>query len=138
MSLKIYFACSVRGGRDDAALHSKIIEHLKNYGEVLTEHLADDRLTASGESLKESFVHDRDLKWVFDCDVVVAEVSTPSLGVGYELGRAVENKKKVLCLFRSDGKKLSAMIRGCPDVTVAEYDDLNDAKKVIDKFLVRK
>lgn len=32
--------------------------------------------------------------------VVVAEVTQPSLGVGYELGRAVDMKKKVLCLFR--------------------------------------
>jgi len=136
--MKIYFACSVRGGRDDADLHFKLVEHLKSYGEVLTEHLADSKITASGESLKESFIHDRDLKWVLDSDVVVAEVSTPSLGVGYELGRAVENKKNILCLFRPDGKKLSAMIGGCPDIAVAEYKDLGDAKKVIDEFLKRK
>lgn len=32
--------------------------------------------------------------------MVVAEVTLPSLGVGYELGRAVDMKKKILCLFR--------------------------------------
>ena len=32
--------------------------------------------------------------------VVVAEVTQPSLGVGYELGRAKAMNKKILCLFR--------------------------------------
>ena len=32
--------------------------------------------------------------------VLVAEVTQPSLGVGYEIGRAVDMKKKILCLFR--------------------------------------
>lgn len=32
--------------------------------------------------------------------VVVAEVTQPSLGVGYELGRAVVLNKQILCLFR--------------------------------------
>lgn len=37
--------------------------------------------------------------------VIVAEVTTPSLGVGYEIGRAVELKKTILCLFRSNSDK---------------------------------
>lgn len=32
--------------------------------------------------------------------MVVAEVTQPSLGVGYELGRAVAFNKRILCLFR--------------------------------------
>ena len=36
----------------------------------------------------------------FSVAVLVAEVTQPSLGVGYEIGRAVDMKKKVLCLFR--------------------------------------
>ena len=34
--------------------------------------------------------------------VLVAEVTQPSLGVGYELGRAVAMKKRILCLFRPE------------------------------------
>lgn len=38
--------------------------------------------------------------------VVVAEVTQPSLGVGYELGRAVTMGKKIFCLFRpSSGRR---------------------------------
>jgi len=32
---------------------------------------------------------------------VVAEVTIPSLGVGYEIGRAVALGKRVLCLYRA-------------------------------------
>lgn len=37
----IYFCGSIRGGRDDAALYKRIIDQLRDYGEVLTEHIGD-------------------------------------------------------------------------------------------------
>ena len=134
--MKIYFAGSIRGGRDDVGLYLQIIEHLKKYGEVLTEHVGDKNLALLGEDgVKDDYIHNRDLEWFIQSNVVVAEVTTPSLGVGYEIGRAVENQKRVLCLYRpQDGKRLSAMITGSPDVTNAEYKTLDDAKKIIDDF----
>ncbi len=134
--MKIYFAGSIRGGRDDVGLYLQIIEHLKKYGEVLTEHVGDKNLALLGEDgVKDDYIHNRDLEWFLQSNVVVAEVTTPSLGVGYEIGRAVENQKRVLCLYRpQDGKRLSAMIAGSPDVTNAEYKTLEDAKKIIDDF----
>jgi len=134
--MKIYFAGSIRGGRDDAELYLKIIDYLKTYGEVLTEHVGDKNLKPLGEDdLKDDYIHNRDLEWVLKSDVVVAEVSTASLGVGYEIGRAIENGKRVLCLYYpQDGKRLSAMIAGSSEVTNAEYRTLNEAKKAIDCF----
>jgi len=134
--MKIYFAGSIRGGRDDAELYLQIINHLKTYGEVLTEHVGDKNLKPNGEdNLKDDYIHNRDLEWVLQSDTVVAEVSTASLGVGYEIGRAIENEKRVLCLYRpQDGKRLSAMIAGSSEVTNAEYRTLNEAKKAIDSF----
>ena len=41
------------------------------------------------------------IKYVVDLFAdLVAEVTQPSLGVGYELGRAVAMGKKILCLYR--------------------------------------
>ena len=38
---------------------------------------------------------------------VVAEVTQPSLGVGYEVGRAVAMNKKILCIYRpQEGKSM--------------------------------
>ncbi len=44
--MKIYFAGSIRGGRDDAEIYSGIIELLKRYGDVLTEHVGDRTLSS--------------------------------------------------------------------------------------------
>lgn len=135
--MKIYFAGSIRGGREDAALYFKIIDYLKLFGEVLTEHIGDPSLTSAGnDGPSDKFIHDRDLDWLNASDVIVAEVTTVSMGVGYEIGRAVESGKKVLCLFRPDsGKNLSAMISGCDALTLSEYTFLEEAKTAIDKFM---
>lgn len=134
--MKIYFAGSIRGGREDAEVYFQIIQYLQKYGQVLTEHLGDKKLTTQGEiTVTNEFIHDRDLAWVLEGDVTVAEVSTPSLGVGYEIGRAIEHRKKVLCLYRpQEGKRLSAMIAGSRDVTKAKYTNLAEAKEAIDNF----
>lgn len=137
--MKIYFAGSIRGGREDAALYSQLIEYLGTFGEVLTEHVGDQTLSALGDDgPTDSFIHDRDLEWLQAADVLVAEVTTVSMGVGYEIGRAVEAGKPVLCLFRPDaGKNLSAMIAGCPEIELINYNTLETARIAISAFLGR-
>jgi nucleoside 2-deoxyribosyltransferase len=135
--MKIYFAGSIRGGRKDAALYQQLIEYLKTFGEVLTEHIGDPQLTVLGDDgPTDRFIHDRDLEWLQSADVLVAEVTTVSMGVGYEIGRAVESGKKVICLFRPDSaKNLSAMIAGCKDLILLKYKNLNDLKIWFDNYL---
>lgn len=135
--MKIYFAGSIRGGRDDASLYTKLIKHLKKYGEVLTEHVGDKKLSQLGEDGdNDKKIHDRDLEWLKSSDVVVADVSIPSLGVGYEIAKAAQHNKKILCLYRKqDGKRLSGMISGCPDAFIEEYETEDEAKEIIDKFM---
>jgi len=137
--MKIYFAGSIRGGREDAELYFQIIDYLKIFGEVLTEHVGDVLLSEMGDDgITDAFIHDRDFEWLKTADVLVAEVTTVSMGVGYEIGRAVEAGKPVLCLFRPDsGKNLSAMIAGCTDLTVQNYQTLEEAEKCIDGFFSR-
>ena len=184
--LAIYFAASIRAGRGDAGIYSKLVTILKTYGTVLTEHVGSSELGTfgkvlcvlasdtrpgydnisclycstssvdttrgaasilrvylvhfSGEThLSDKEIHDRDMSWLMQSDgeslrlalwkgivsvcehsetqsvaallsavipiataVLVAEVTQPSLGVGYEIGRAVEHQKRVLCLFRKE------------------------------------
>ncbi len=135
--MKIYFAGSIRGGREDAALYAEIIDYLKNFGEVLTEHIGDPKLSHVGnDGESDEFIHNRDMEWLISSDVIVAEVTTVSMGVGYEIGRAVEMGKNVLCLFRpAKNKNLSAMIAGCPGVSLVEYTSPEDAKMAISAFL---
>ena len=135
-SRAIYFAGSIRGGRHDAAIYGQIIEKLRQFGHVHTEHVGSPSLTDGGEGGSAREIHDRDLDWLRSSDFIVAEVTTPSLGVGYEIARATEWGKKVLCLFRrkSDNKGLSAMIAGCPDVMVREYDTVADTDAILADF----
>lgn len=135
--MKIYFAGSIRGGREDVQLYWEIIEYLRNFGEVLTEHVGDQGITIDGDDgLTDRYIHDRDLMWLQSTDVLIAEVTTISMGVGYEIGRAVESGKKILCLYRPNSdKKLSAMIAGCPDIILAHYKNPEQAKKYISDFI---
>ena len=120
---KIYFAGSIRGGRADRERYAEIIRLLQDYGEVLTEHVGLGSLDAGGEEgMTDREIHDRDVAWLTTSDAVVAEVTTPSLGVGYEIARAALQRKPVLCLFQPEGgRRLSAMIAGCPGVAVQTY-----------------
>src|SRR6266480_3271378 len=133
--MKIYFAGSIRGGRNDFALYFAIVEQLKDYGEVLTEHVGNVDLQSIGESGGDKQIHDRDLAWLKEADCLVAEVTRPSLGVGYEIAKAIGWEKPILCLFRpGDGCSLSAMIAGSSEVTVREYQSLAEIKQIVAEF----
>lgn len=117
-------------------MYSRMIGHLSVYGEVLTEHVGSQALTAAGEEvLTDEFIFQRDIHWIQNTDVVVAEVSTPSIGVGYEIATAERLGKPILCLYReNDGRKLSAMINGNATLHIARYSTFEDAVEKIDRF----
>ena len=136
--LKIYFAASIRGGRADQEKYNQLIHFLSSNIEVLTEHVGDASIGSTGEKdLQERDIHQRDLKWLTAADAVVAEVTTPSLGVGYELGIAEKMNKPTLCLYEdtNEDRKLSAMISGNPKFRTFHYHDLDQAKEEIISFI---
>ena len=133
--MKIYFAGAIRGGRDDATLYLEIVKLLRAYGEVLTEHVAATDLSVLGESKDNRWIHDRDLAWLKEANCLVAEVTTPSLGVGFEIAKATEWGQRTLCLYRPiAGRALSALIAGSERVTVCEYQTTADLPKIFDEF----
>ena len=133
--MKIYFAGAIRGGREDVALYLELVELLRVYGAVLTEHVADAQLTSHGEANDDRAIHDRDLAWLREADCLVAEVTTPSLGVGFEIAKATEWGLRVLCLFRpGSGRELSALIAGSDRLTVREYENAHDVRKIFEEF----
>jgi nucleoside 2-deoxyribosyltransferase len=133
--MKIYFAGSIRGGDQDRTVYRLLIERLQRFGTVLTEHVAHPLDVERGMSDRE--IYQRDMAWLAEADVVVAEVTTPSLGVGYELAGAEQMGKPILCLFRSaSGGSLSAMIAGSA-LTVVEYETVDEASRAIRMFFER-
>ena len=113
----------------------EIIKHLQNYGQVLTEHIGDiESIPTADQNKTDQFIYERDMEWVKEADIVVAEVTQPSLGVGYELGWA-DGKKPIICLYREqEDKRLSAMLTGNKGMTIFNYKDLDEAKGILDEY----
>ncbi len=135
--MKIYFAGSIRAGREDQEIYYQLIQGLQGHGPVLTEHVGDPDLTELGDDgPSDRRIYQRDMAWLAEAALMVAEVTIPSLGVGYEIGRAESRGIPVLCLYRQrDGRKLSAMISGNPKVTVTMYSTVEEALVYIDRFI---
>ena len=136
--MKIYFAASIRGGRKDRNKYNELIRFLSSKVEVLTEHVGDSSLKQTGEQdFSDKEIYQRDLEWLESADAVIAEVTNPSLGVGYELGIAEKLGKPVLCLFDDSdhNRTLSAMISGNHKITTFRYTTLDQAKEEIVSFI---
>ena len=120
-----------------ASVYSTIIEILLELGDVLTEHLGDDALIASRDRiLSDHEIHDRDMHWIIAADVVVADVTVPSLGVGYEIGRTIEMGKPLLCLFNPGaGYTLSAMIAGIKETEICRYNEPEELRQTLQRFI---
>ena len=110
--MKIYFSCSLTGGRRDEPAYRMIVDQLQAMGHaVLTAHLAHPQVMQEERSVDPAEVYRRDVNWIEECQALVAEVSTPSHGVGYEIALALQRGKPVLCLHR-EGVPVSKMITG--------------------------
>jgi len=119
--MNIYFCGSIRGGRNDAALYHDMIEFMEQYGTVLTKHVGDPKLTEQGNDGTPNQIWCRDTAWLKESDIVIAECSQPSLGVGYELAFAEALGVPVHVFYGKEDGRLSAMISGNPSFHIVEY-----------------
>ena len=119
-----------------ALTYEIIIGMMQKFGTVLTEHVGSDEVIEKKDrELADQEIHDRDLGWILESDVLVAEVTGPSLGVGYEIGRAIERGKPVLCLYDAGSEKpLSAMIAGCDKLIVKPYLKTTEVEGILEEF----
>ncbi len=134
---KVYFAGSIRGGRQDAALYAEMISFLEYHGcRVLTEHVGLEPLQAEGErTMTEEEIFNRDMAWLTECDLVVAECTTPSHGVGYELGRARDMEKPVHIFYDLSRSRLSAMLAGDCRFILHPYTDHTELFAVLARIV---
>jgi nucleoside 2-deoxyribosyltransferase len=123
--MKFYFAGAIRGGREKLDVFIKINELLNNHGEVLDKHVANPNVFELEKNITLEERYTRDIEWIKECDILVAEVSTPSLGVGYEISYAESLGKRIICVYDKD-IKISAMIGGNNHLELIEYFDIND------------
>jgi nucleoside 2-deoxyribosyltransferase len=125
--MNIFFTGSVSGGRAQQPEYARILKMLEAYGTVFPQYVSDEKLSHYGETdLSAKDIYEREQATLEKSDVVVAEVTVPSLGVGHLLASAAVLGKKVIALYKSeDTLKLSAIIKGDPNIRVFTY--MNDA-----------
>jgi hypothetical protein len=87
--------------------------------------------------LSDNQIYTRDIKWIDGSVAMIAEISGPSLGVGFEIAYAIFKKEiPVLALVSSDVEEISAMITGCNSelLTVERYQNIDDMKNIISDY----
>jgi nucleoside 2-deoxyribosyltransferase len=98
--------------------------------------LAQSGVTEAESVITPDEVYARDTAWLRGCQVLIAEVSMPSHGVGYEIGFSLGLGKPVLALYQ-EGRRVSKMISGNPDpnLSVRSYQTPEEAVVQTRKFL---
>lgn len=131
--MKIYFGGAIAGGRKYMKTYQRIVAFLKSKGhQVLTEHVVQPDVLELEKKFTPQQIYIRDIEWVKECDCMIAEVSNPSLGVGYEICYALGINKPVLCLYQK-GIFLSRMLSGnmSDSLQVREYERDSEWKEII-------
>ncbi len=133
--MKIFFAGSIRGGRGMLSEYKQIVLLLKELGHtIVSEHVANSRLEEAEAKLTDEEIFRSDIRYIDDCDCLVAEVTMPSTGTGYEICYAVAKGKKVVCIYK-EGANVSAMVLGNKGVKVISYRNMEELKKRLSSHL---
>ena len=134
--MKIYFAGSIRGGRLLVDTYQQLIDWLNEKHTVLSDHVGSTAITKNGEQKDVEYIYNRDVAWLKESDLIIADVTIPSLGVGVEIGLAQTLGKKIICLYNVNADaSLSAMVAGDPNIKVLRYTTVDEAKDEITKVL---
>jgi nucleoside 2-deoxyribosyltransferase len=134
--MKIYFGFTVAGDRSTLDMARKVVLLLEEQGhEVLTRHLVSDTAWDADRSIGPQDVFRRDMAWLDQCDLFIAEVSGSSFGLGFEAGYLLgATNKKVVLLYRRDwANRISLLITGNthPNCTLAPYATVEEVESCI-------
>ncbi len=134
--IKIYFSGSIYGGRQKLSDYKKLMQELKKYGEILNEEVADDNVIKNEENVSDESIFENLENEMNKADIIFAELTIPSLGVGYELGYADSHKKKIIGIYdKTITPKISTMIRGNKRIKIIPYEDINEIINNLENLL---
>lgn len=144
--MTIYLACTVRGDRTALDATRALADSLEALGHtVLTRHLLLDDVESREDELSEREVFERDVRWLEAADVVIAEASGSSYGVGFEvgyaIGRAAVTRQHVLLLYAASRRPaISRLISGNthPACTTYPYRDIPDLLRFVAVYLAER
>ncbi len=132
---RVFFSCSMSGGFGRLAQEElrKIPDIIEERGmAVISRHQTREKFLDSESQLTDRAIHDRDYGWLNEADLVIAEITNPSLGVGAEIADAVNHGIPVLCVYKKEHEQqISAYIRGKAGVVCKAYSGHEELKDII-------
>ena len=137
--MDVYLAAPIAGDRAAIGNARTMAEAITDLGHtVLTEHVVAPDVLEREAGLTPREIFDRDMSWLRTSEMLIAEVSRPSLGVGMEIGLALEWGKPVHC-FCQKGTRLSALVAGNahPNLKLWEYDTEWELRDGVERALMR-
>ena len=134
--MKIYFGFTVAGDRSGIDTARKVVHQLEEMGhQVLTRHLVSDNAWEADRSVSPQDVYRRDMAWLGQCELFIAEVSGSSFGLGFETGYVLgATSKKVVLLYRRDvEQRISLLITGNthPNCTLVPYANVEEVMRFV-------
>jgi hypothetical protein len=140
--MKIYFGFTVAGDRSSIDTARKVVHQLEEMGhDVLTRHLVSDNAWEADRSISPQDVYRRDMAWLGQCELFIAEVSGSSFGLGFETGYLLgATSKKVVLLHRRDvEQRVSLLITGNthPNCTLVPYATVQEVEQFVARNIGR-
>lgn len=121
--MKVCFTAAYEGRVKFRGQYRKIIKGLKSIDPLLEEWIWKEKTAKSRNGHEE--VYRGKINRVKRADVLVAEISHPSVGVGFEIFYALGEKKQALALYSEGAKdQASETIRGIKSryLTIKSYN----------------
>ncbi|HPC83764.1 MAG TPA: nucleoside 2-deoxyribosyltransferase [Thermoanaerobaculaceae bacterium] len=133
--MRVYLCAAMTNADRRLADIEALLAALEGAGhEVPTRHVAAADARMLDRDLTDQDLAARDLAWLAAADAVIAEVTTPSHGVGVEVAHAVHLGKPVLALHRRDAV-VSRLLTGLPGVERQTYETPAEAAQHALRFL---
>ncbi len=134
--MRIYVSGSIYGGRQKIETYRTMINALEKYGEVCDKQIIDEDVLKKEEFQSDEEIFEGLEALLKTSDLVFAEVTVPSLGVGYELGFADQLGKKIIAIYDLNViDKVSTMIRGNKRIKLIGYHDISEIVDNLDELL---
>ena len=134
--MNIYFSGSIYGGRQKLEEYKKLVNELSRFGTVLNKEVADDNVIDNEINVSDNDIFESLVERMDKADIIFAEVTVPSLGVGYEIGYADKSNKKIICVYdKNVTQKITTMLRGNKNLKIIPYEDLSEIVNNLENIL---
>ncbi len=134
--MNIYCAGSIKGDTSFQDFYNEIILHVESSGHTALSEL-NEKFKPS-RSLTDKEIFKRDISWLSKSNIMIAEISGASLGVGFEISYSLYKLGiPVLAVYNEQAKRISAMITGGNSnlLSIKIYSDASSLRKILTDFI---